>query len=287
MISIAVAIAYRGRFNGEHYIHLRQGMHQNMIIKIRNWKLAILALIFFCFFVGLGVWQYNRAKLKESLIKTYAERTALAPQSGTALKEPNDWRFYRVSLTGTYDNAHTFLLDNKTQHGKVGYEVYTPFHAKDVPEPILVDRGFIPIGDSRDILPTINEVSGDVTIIGMLNVPPVYKSLGKLTDSATNSWPLRIEYINLPELGNEAGLTFYPYVLNAQPNDPGAFDVEWKVVTTTPERHMGYAVQWFALALTLLIIFAVLNWRKVDGQRGTSPRRSPQKKTGTTSKKKR
>jgi surfeit locus 1 family protein len=34
-----------------------------------------------------------------------------------------------------------------------------------------------------------------------------------------------------------------------------------------PERHVGYAVQWFGLALTVLIIYFVVNFkrRSVDG----------------------
>lgn len=253
-----------------------------MIIKLRNWKLALLALIFFCLFVSLGIWQLNRANYKKSLLKTYAERTVHTPYKASELATPNDWRYYRTTLTGKYDNEHTFLLDNKTFKGKVGYEVYTPFKADGLDETILVDRGFVPMGDDRSQLPAIANVDGETTLTGMLNLPPIYVSLGQLTDTKEVSWPLRIEYISLPEMAKIANVHLFPYVLNLQPKDPGAFDIEWQIVTTDPERNMGYAVQWFALAITLLILFAVLNWRKSPN--GTNPRRQSPK--GTSAKRK-
>lgn len=271
-----------------HYIHVRQGMHQNMTI-IRNWKLAILALIFFCIFMSLGIWQVQRSHQKKSLLATYAARTAHAPFKASDLSQPNDWRFYRVTLTGSFDNKHTFFLDNKTHQGQVGYEVYTPFKANDLDLPILVDRGFVPMGESRKNLPIIKDISDDTTITGLLNTPPVLITFGKITDSKQINWPLRVEFINLPQLGKLSDQTFFPYIVNIQAQDPGALAVEWQIVTSGPERNMGYAVQWFALALTLLILFAVLNWRKAENSpRRTTPRRQTQKqvKSGTTSKKK-
>lgn len=259
-----------------------------MIIKLRNWKLALLALIFFCLFISLGIWQINRANYKKLLLKTYAERTVHTPYKASELATPNDWRYYRATLVGKYDNEHTFLLDNKTHKGQVGYEVYTPFKADGLDEIILVDRGFAPMDPDRSKLPKLKNVGGEVTLTGMLNLPPIYVSLGQLADAKQVTWPLRIEFISLTEMGKIANLHIFPYILNLQPNDPGALDIEWQIVTTDPERNMGYAVQWFALAITLLILFAVLNWRKIDGANGTSPRRQSQKldKTGTSSKRK-
>ena len=32
--------------------------------------------------------------------------------------------------------------------------------------------------------------------------------------------------------------------------------------TLPPQRHLGYAVQWFGLALTVLVVALVLEWRR-------------------------
>lgn len=232
-----------------------------MPIKIKNWKLAILAVVFICFFTALGNWQLQRAKQKKILLKSFAERTLHVPFSAAEINQNQDWRFYRTELTGTFDNQHTFLLDNKIVAGKVGYEVYTPFTANHLNQTILVDRGFVPMtGATRKELPDIKSITGTVTINGMLNQAPTYVAFGTINEAPQISWPLRVEFINLKELAKFSGYPFYNYVLNINPKDNAAYAMQWEIVTMGPERHMGYAVQWFALALTLLILFVALNW---------------------------
>ncbi|VVC76804.1 hypothetical protein AQUSIP_21310 [Aquicella siphonis] len=230
-----------------------------MPIKLRNWKLALLALVFICVFTSLGIWQVSRAHQKKILLKSFALRTEYPPLLAADISKPGDWRFYRVKLEGRFDNTHTLLLDNKIYENKIGYEVYTPFIAKGLALPILVDRGFIPIGKSRSELPAVRPVTGEVTILGMLNLPPTYVAFGGMTDSPSIRWPLRVEYLNFSELAIILASPVYPYLLTLSPSDPGAFDIKWQVVVMGPERHMGYAVQWFALALTLLILSVALN----------------------------
>lgn len=237
-------------------------MKRKYKFKIKNVKLALLALVVFAIFVSLGSWQLSRAQQKRALLETYAARTQHEPYTGKQLADINDWRFYRTRLEGKFDNDHTFLLDNKTFHGKVGYEVYTPFFANEMTQPILVDRGFIPIGTERSQLPKVPEIRGNVTILGMLNLPPLYMALGTLSDTAAISWPLRIEFIKLPEIAKLLNQQLFPYVLTLDPQDPRAFPMEWQIVNVSPEKHMGYAIQWFALALTLLILFVALNRSK-------------------------
>jgi surfeit locus 1 family protein len=310
-----------------------------MRLSLRNWKLAVLAVILMAFFVGMGMWQVSRAREKELLMDSYVQRTKVAPldaldlldtaqgldrsevlhtgkkylfngapslrvshrarTSGRrkerassvlraagalpsarphekeflpciesldieqvldvnhALDIDQDLRFFRATLVGEFDNAHSVLLDNKIHEGKIGYEVYTPFMADGLAAPILVDRGFIPMGATRRELPSLRNMPGKMIITGMLNFPPAYVSFGKLTDSQT--FPLRVEYIQLNELSTVLGSSLFPYVLSITPKSPAAYDLEWQVVTMKPEKHMGYAIQWFAFAFTLLILFVALN----------------------------
>lgn len=230
-----------------------------MPLTIKNWKLTLLALLFICLFLGLGFWQLVRAKQKEALLKSFAERTEKSPLQTNDLKTTKDLRFYSVQLRGTLDNPHTLLLDNKTYHGQVGYEVYTPMKVAGLAMFILVDRGFVPIGRNRQTLPVLREAPHEVAITGMLNRPPAYVAFGSMTESPQIHWPLRVEYINLQALATLFNYPLFPYVINISPAHTAAFAVEWQIVSMGPERHYGYAVQWFALALTLLIISIALN----------------------------
>ena len=231
--------------------------------KIKNWKLSILALLFFSLFISLGVWQLARAAQKKQLLQAFAERTAQEPITADTLRQSHrgnmDWRFFRAELSGRFDDEHTFLLDNKTFNGQVGYEVYTPFRAEGMNSLILIDRGFIPQGKSRKDLPEIKKNALPVTIQGLLNLPPTYVALGAMRESNKTHWPLRIEFINLDEIAKITQTPVFPYIFALKTNDPAAYATEWKAVIMGPEKHQGYAVQWFALALTLLILFVALN----------------------------
>lgn len=229
-----------------------------MPFKIHNWKLALLDVLFIALFISMGFWQLSRADEKKILLQSFTKRTEVAPLNAKTISKPGDWRFYKATLTGKFDNQHTIFLDNKTHDRQIGYEVYTPFKATDLPAFILIDRGFVPMGQSRKIMPQIRDIEGTVTLTGLLNLPPAYVNLGKNTDSYP-TFPLRVEYIKLKELAKILQQGLFPYVLNITPNDPAAYAVEWQIVTVQPEKHMGYALQWFAFALTLLILFFALN----------------------------
>ncbi|HTM64638.1 MAG TPA: SURF1 family protein [Gammaproteobacteria bacterium] len=242
-----------------------------MKMTIKNWKLSLLSMVFIVLFTSLGFWQLNRAHEKTEILNNYESRAKIGPLSSKDLKTPNDWRFYQVKLVGKFDDSHTILLDNKIFNGKIGYEVYTPFTAQGMDSPILVDRGFIPMGVSREALPAIPKTAkGTVTIQGMLNTPPTYVSLGSsMSDGPKIEWPLRVEYIHLPQISKLLKDSFYPYIISLNPESPSALQVKWQIVNIDPNKHKGYAVQWFALALTLLIISVVLN-RTPGKKRGRS-----------------
>lgn len=225
-----------------------------MPVKIKNWKLAFLALISITFLTSLGFWQIKRGLEKKSLIASYRERAEHKPLFAKDIQPNQDLRFYAIHLTGEFDHQHTFLLDNKTFKGQAGYEIYTPFKADHLSKPILIDRGWLPIGANREQLPTVQTPIGQTTVSGTLNLPPRYVAFGSIYETPMK-WPLRIEFVNIAELAAVLNYPLQPYVVQLNTPDAG-------VVLMTPERHWGYAVQWFALAITLLILFAVLNCKK-------------------------
>ncbi|HRO26599.1 MAG TPA: SURF1 family cytochrome oxidase biogenesis protein, partial [Luteimonas sp.] len=55
-----------------------------------------------------------------------------------------------------------------------------------------------------------------------------------------------------------------PRVLKLDPDLPLGFDRDLDVLpnTLSPEKHLGYAVQWFGLALAVLVTALVLTFRR-------------------------
>ena len=51
-----------------------------------------------------------------------------------------------------------------------------------------------------------------------------------------------------------SGRAVFPFEVRIQPDSPHALVAEWTVVNQSPSKHIGYAVQWFAMAAVLVII---------------------------------
>ena len=42
-------------------------------------------------------------------------------------------------------------------------------------------------------------------------------------------------------------------------NQADTYKAQWVIYASSPKRNLGYAFQWFAMALALLVIFIVLH----------------------------
>jgi len=232
-----------------------------------TFKFIGLTLFLVALFSALGVWQYQRAQQKRQLIAAFESRHGKQSVVFNDLfKKDQDSRFYSIQLKGQFDNQHQLFLDNKTHESRVGYEVYTPFQVQGSNKVILVDRGWVSASPDRRQLPGIKPLESIVSIKGVINAPPSYFSLGGITEGQEKHFPLRVQYINLQELRPLLGLDLAPYVLWLDPADPHGFVRQWKVALVGPEKHILYTVQWFAFAISLLVIFGVLNLHKITSE---------------------
>ena len=53
-----------------------------------------------------------------------------------------------------------------------------------------------------------------------------------------------------------------PFYLQAGPNGPKTLPLGRKPTIDLPNRHAGYAITWYGLALVLLGVFGALHWRR-------------------------
>lgn len=233
-----------------------------MITQRYYWLPTILALLITPILLGLGFWQLERGAEKRRLLADYTERHTFQSLTWSDLSENwSDYRYYPVELTGQLDNAHTILLDNKIVQGQVGYHVLTPLLALDQQTAVLVNRGWIPQGASRQQLPNLPVINEKVTIQGVIN-----DDSGKPYTLAAHSydavsWPLLIQYIDLDELQVALDYTLLPMVILQDSDSANGFVRDWQITTMPPEKHVAYAVQWFGLAATLVILTIILTLR--------------------------
>jgi surfeit locus 1 family protein len=230
-----------------------------------RWSTAV-TLILLGILVSLGFWQLDRAEQKRALLDQYGggqKQTVL--QLEADLKSAAGLNYQDAVVVGHYDNGHQFLLDNRTHAGQAGYQVLTPFAIRDTEVAVLVNRGWIPLGKSRDRLPDVTVHEERQRISGRLKIPP--RKVFMLGDEdPRQGWPWRIQQIRIESLSAELGRPLLPVVLLLDAEQPDGFVRQWRPLAGFgPERNIGYAVQWFGLAAVLLIIYLAVNTRRTEG----------------------
>jgi surfeit locus 1 family protein len=230
--------------------------------------MTLLTLAAVLLFLQLGRWQWHRAAEKARLLDGYAAATAaatapLGDRSTSALP-----RYARISVTGRYDAGHQFLLDNMIVGGRVGYEVLTPMDLADG-RTLLVNRGWVALpGGGRTVLPRIELAGGgEVTVAGMLdNLPVPGIAAGRGPPEAGPQWPKRTGFPQGQDLAAALGRPVEARQLLLAAAEPLGYVREWHAASDGfgPDRHLSYAVQWWAFAALALVLYVALNLERVD-----------------------
>jgi len=216
----------------------------------------------------LGLWQLDRYDIKRGMVQEQADnRNKSVVEISTKAQIEGLGRGREVSLTGEFDLQRSVLLINRKNAGRPGFEIFTPFMI-DGGDSVLVNRGWVADRTGQNFIPELPGTAGKLRLTGLVDTPP---SIGiKLGTPQVGDlgWPRKVLYMEMAWLGKELELELPKYtVLQVSPDEP-AYTRNWEDHFNNPggipaERHMSYAVQWFALALALLVIYAVVNTKKI------------------------
>ena len=227
-----------------------------------GWTLAVLAI---GLFASLGTWQSRRAVEKQAMLdaadRVLVDRRAvpLAAAADAQRARDYDWSVG----TGRFDARGALLLDNQQREGRVGVRAYRIF----VPEagvPLLVDLGWLPLAGDR-ALPRVEQPAGEHELRGLLVPPPSSGiAVGPALSATGDGWLMT--RVDMDAIAAETGLSvaLAPRVLRLDPALPLGYERDLELLPNTlpPDKHRGYAVQWFALALAVLATALVLTFRK-------------------------
>jgi surfeit locus 1 family protein len=208
--------------------------------------------------LALGVWQLNRAEEKRVLISLKQQRqsTEILILSTTLPDTPEAHLYKPIQAIGHYDTDHQYLLDNQVNKGRAGYFVLTPFMLKNKNKAVLVNRGWLPLGKSRSDLPDIPVDSREITLNGRINCFPTVGLKLAGAEIPTDSWPAIVQVVDTQVLAKKLGYPLLGFQVELDKQADDGFTREWhETLAMTPEKHIGYAVQWFLLALTLTVLF--------------------------------
>jgi len=215
-------------------------------------------------FLSLGNWQMNRADEKQ-LLQELQQQQLQSDQVNLSvrqnLNELADYVFRKVSISGRFLPQH-YLLDNQIWQGRVGYDVYSLLTVADSNTLMLVNRGWIAMSGDRRVLPEIETPVGERYLSGTLSKKP--GQLLQLVDYDTDStsWPRVVQEINSQRIAEQLGKSVSPYVIQLDAQQKEAYQLHWKPYVDTPDKHISYAVQWFSMAVVLIILYIVLNLKR-------------------------
>lgn len=224
---------------------------------------TLATLVMIPLLCSLGFWQIDRAAAKRELLDGYEQHSHAAAVSVDAAAAFDIARqYHHVRIAGRYDVQHQFLLDNQVHDGMPGYQVFTPLLLVDGQRAILVNRGWLALGASRSVLPALPTPAGPMTITGVLAPVPGHGVLLGADIETDKHWPRVVQAIELARLQRDLGAKLAPQIVLLDAAEPDGFKRQWKIVEFGPERNLGYAFQWFAMAVAVLAIYIGVNTRR-------------------------
>ncbi len=216
---------------------------------------TLATLVLLPVLLALGFWQLDRAAEKRELLAEFQARSSTSMQlDPEAAALP---RFQRVMAQGRYLDGYQFFLDAMPGTGGAGFHVLSILQTADSDVGVVVNRGWVPSPADRNALPTLPVPPGEQLVSGWLDRLP--RPGLELDAKPQSGWPRLVLFPVMAELESAAGIALYPLQLRLDANRPGGYERNWQPVGSGPRRHTGYAVQWFALATALLVIYLVVN----------------------------
>lgn len=224
---------------------------------IRIWPILLATLIGTAILVTLGVWQVQRLHWKEALLAQLAANAAAAPldlaAAASLASQGRDAEFVRVRFTGTYRHDGWKKMISTYQGGQ-GWTILTPAVSADG-WAVIVDRGRIP----GQRLENFDKPEGEMTIEGVIRTYPRGQAMfDPENDPKANLWywwdvPAMLAASGLPQ-----DLKPFPYVVQLLPAaTPAEFPRPDEPKANLANNHLGYAITWFGLALTLLAVAGI------------------------------
>ncbi len=232
---------------------------------------ALAGIVAFTVLVSLGNWQMRRLAWKEELIATSQQRLSMAPMTIEELvtrRETNvDIDFLPVSGRGVFQHdkeQHYYV----TRDGAPGWSVFTPW-VTDEGYVIFVNRGFVPIVLKESETRPEGLTAGETVVHGMARSAPKEKP----NFFTPENKPLENEYYwrDLHEMARRAGLEnndrLLPFFIYADETPvAGGWPLGGALSTTFPNKHFGYAMTWYGLAVCLVGVFFAYAWGRWRGR---------------------
>jgi surfeit locus 1 family protein len=229
---------------------------------------SLMVAVLLPLFLYLGYWQLQRAEEKRDLQAEYdARATGPTIKVEARVQRTEELQFYHVIARGYYESSYQVLVDNRVHQGQAGYEVITPLRLPDSDVRLLVNRGWVPLGEDRSHLPAIDPPGGLQEIIGVATVPSEKNFVLAKPEPLDHGWQLVWQNMDMARYRAAVPFPVQPVVVLLDPDSPaGGFTREWSRLNAGIAVHKGYAFQWFMMAVGLVIIYFFMSRRRDDAE---------------------
>ena len=205
---------------------------------------TVVTALMFATLVALGSWQLKRRAWKLGILAEIDQAEQAAPVPLPARPLP----FTKVVVSGTWDTEVHALYgaDVRDQAGggsAMGAQLIEPLD-RPGQEPVLVDRGWVPDG-SLGAAPQAGPV------VGYIRAPDAPGLFSAVDDAAARHFYT----LDPARMGAALGLQrVAPFTLVAL-GPPDALPAPATALPRPPNDHLNYALTWFGLALSLLVVY--------------------------------
>jgi surfeit locus 1 family protein len=227
-----------------------------------RWIPGLATLLGTALFVHLGQWQDGKAQQRAAEMERHAQRATLGPYRITPeLVNAEALQDAPVSVRGEYESDHQFYVDNRQEEGKAGVHVVTPLRIEGSQTRVLVNRGWVGWGQSRGVLPVAQPPSGVVEVSGIAAQPSRKKFF--LMPDHEDSNPKLWTRLDLERFARSHAEALQPVVVLQNPRDTNDGLVRnWPAPEDRVGMHRSYALQWYGMAVALILFFCIASLRR-------------------------
>lgn len=219
---------------------------------------SLVTLVLVPIMLSLAFWQLGRADEKRAWLAVIEQAQHTPPFAlNDALPAYEQAQYRLARAQGVFDADRVFLLNNQIEAGRLGYRALLPLRLKGTDSAVLVEGDWLPAEQGAQ--PVLEVPEGEIELVGQVGKGPAVAFRLGVAGDATRGWPLEVHYMDFEFFQEQLPYPLLPYVLR-----PGE-DVQVPKISMTPEKHVGYAVQWFAMTLALVVIYLAVNTKRRRG----------------------
>jgi cytochrome oxidase assembly protein ShyY1 len=221
-----------------------------------HWISALCVLFLLTCLIWLGFWQLNRAEQKQQFQSDLDALRLAKPIAVESLRldDENELKSVRVILDGSYVNNKSVFVSNQFFQNRPGYEVFTAFKLHSSDQIVLVSRGWISINYDSQQLPAIEPVTGAQQLVGEIYMSSAKSFFLPQKIESPVSWPLLLHHFDINNIKPLFDTPLLPFIVRLEQTSSGVLKRHWRKTRLNLNNSTSYAIQWFGMALILIVI---------------------------------